>query len=175
MANSSIITILKQKIKNEIVNDPLIVKVIGSPNYDNEDLDFSGEDVEDNYILTWNKYPETITDTITFITLQVHINRYRKNWVKPRLDIWIYSHNEHMTLPLNDFPGITANRNDYLSQLIDLKFNGRNTLGLNDDVINLIGRLELTSNTEGAYNSKFVYRHMTFETVDLNDSLCDTE
>ena len=73
MANSSIITLLKRKIKSEIVNDPLIVKAFGSPDYDQDDLDWSGEDVGNNYIFTWNQNPETITNQITFITLQVNI------------------------------------------------------------------------------------------------------
>lgn len=139
MANSSFITLLKRKIKSEIVNDELIVKVFGSPNYDSKDLDFSAEDVGNNYIFTWNQNPETITEVITFVTLQVNIQRrdYRNindNFVKPTLIINIFSHNNHLKLNPKEFQGIAANRNDYLSQLLDNKFNGRISLGNEDDV-----------------------------------------
>lgn len=175
MANSSLITLIKRKVKNEIINDDVIVKAFGSPNYDKNDLDFSGEDVGDNYIFTWNQNPDTIKDQITFITLQTHINRYREKWVKPTLEIWIYSHNGHMKLSAKDFPGIAGNRNDYLSQLLDDKFNGRTSLGNPDEKekLNLLGELQLVSNVESAYNKDFVCRRMIFETKDINSSFCD--
>lgn len=175
MANSSYITMLKRTIKNEIVCDPLMVKAIGSPNYDSSDLDFSAEDVGNNFIFTWNQNPSTITEEITFITLQVHINSYNEKWVKPTLEIWIYSNNGHMELKASEFPGIVANRNDYLSQLLDNKFNGRTYLGNENEVekINLLGELRLVSNVESAYNTDFVCRRMIFETKDINDSFCD--
>jgi len=175
MANSSYITLLKRLVKNEIVNDKLIVKTLGSPNYDSSDLDFSAEDVGENCIFTWNQNPSTIKEEITFLTLQVHITAYREKWVKPTLEIWIYSNNGHMNLKSSDFPGISANRNDYLSQLLDDKFNGRSSLGgVNDvDKLNLMGELKLMSNIEGVYNQDFVYRRMIFETRDINNSMCN--
>nr|DAF93899.1 MAG TPA: hypothetical protein [Siphoviridae sp. ctZd434] len=175
MANSSIITLLKRKIKSEIVNDPLIVKAFGSPDYDQDDLDWSGEDVGNNYIFTWNQNPETITNQITFITLQVNIKKYRDKWVIPSLEIWIYSHNGHMDLNSKEFPGIDSNRNDYLSQLLDEKFNGRTSIGTDDDLskLNLIGELSLVSNTESVFTKDFVCRRMIFETKDVNSSMCD--
>jgi len=175
MANSSYITLLKRIVKSEIINDGLIVKAFGSPNYDNTDLDFSAEDISENFIFTWNQNPTTITEVITFITLQVHINSYHEKWVKPTLEIWIYSHNGHMQISAKDFPGITANRNDYLSQLLDDKFNGRTSLGNKDDTekLNLMGELRLVSNSESVFNQNFVCRRMIFETRDVNDSFCD--
>lgn len=174
MANSSTISLIKRKVKCEIVNDSDIVKAIGSPNYDISDPDWSGEDVGDNYLFTWNQNPDTIKEEITFITLQVHTDAYREKWVKPTLEIWIYSHNRHMKLNPRDFPGIAENRNDYLSKLFDGKFNGRTSLGTDDDLtkLNLIGELKLTSNREGVFNADFVYRRMLFETRDINNSLC---
>ena len=175
MANSEFITILKRKIKNEIVNDPLIVKAFGSPDYDETDLDFSGEDVGENYIFSWDQDTKTIKETMTFITLQVNIKTYRENWVKPQLIITIYSHSNHMKLNPKEFPGIDANRNDYLSQLLDDKFNGRTTIGLeyDPDRISLMGKFELSENYEGVLNNSFAYRQLIFETKDLNYSLCD--
>lgn len=175
MANSEYISTLKRKIKNEIINDPVIVKAFGSPDYDESDLDASGEDVGENYIFTWNRNPNTITDTITFLTLQVNIRKYRNNWVIPQLIITIFTHNDHMKLNPKEFPGIAANRNDYISQLIDNKFNGRTSIGLDDDLdkISLFGTFELSNNNEGIVNNTFAYRQMIFETKDLNYSLCE--
>lgn len=137
-------------------------------------MDYSGEDVGDHYIFTWNKNPNTITDSITFITLQVHIRGYLEKWVIPTLEVWIYSHKDHMKLDPKEFPGIEDNRNDYLSKLLDNKFNGRTILGTVDDKakLSLIGELRLTTNTESLVSEDFMCRRMIFETKDINDSLC---
>lgn len=137
-------------------------------------MDYSGEDVGDHYIFTWNKNPNTITDSITFFTLQVHIRSYLEKWVIPTLEIWIYSHKDHMELDPKEFPGIEDNRNDYLSKLLDNKFNGRTILGTVDDKakLSLIGELRLTTNTESLVSEDFMCRRMIFETKDINDSLC---
>ena len=58
---------------------------------------------------------------------------------------------------------IKANRNDYLSILLDKKFNGTD-IG--------VCRLELVSNVEGVYNENYNFRKLTFKTVDINDSIC---
>lgn len=175
MANSEYISILKRKIKTEISKDSVIVKAFGSPNYDETDLDWSGEDVSQNYIFTWNKNPKTITDTITFITIQVNIRRYKNNWVTTQLIITIFTHDKHMKLDLKEFPGVSANRNDYISQLIDNKFNGKTYIGDFDDPdrISLFGKLELSANGEGMVNDTFAYRQLIFDTKDLNYSLCE--
>lgn len=175
MSNSSSIILLKQKIKSEIVNDPLIVKAFGSPDFDSNNPDLSRNDISNNYIYTWNQIPDNITSQITYITLQVQINKYSDKLVKPAVEISIYSHNGHMELNPEIFPGITANRSDYLAQLLDEKFNGRTSLGAPDDTekINLIGKLELTSSVESAYNNDFACRKMIFEALDVNSSLCD--
>lgn len=172
MANSSSITLLKQNVIKELIDDPLIVKAIGSPDYDSSNPVSSGEDAENNYIFTWNRHPDNIAEELTFITLQVNINKYSTEWVKPTLKITIYSHNNHMNLNSEDFPDISSNRNDYLSQLIDVKLNGRTGFGNYDDEnkINLISKLELTSNIESAYNDTFTCRRMIFETKDINAS-----
>ena len=73
IANSSFILLLKEKVKSEIVSDPLIVKTIGSPNYTKDDPVLSGEDVKENYIFTWNQNPNLTDGQITYITLQAHI------------------------------------------------------------------------------------------------------
>ena len=68
---------------------------------------------------------------------------------------------------VDNIPKITENRNDYLSELIDAKLNGRSDFG--------IGELQLASNVEGSYQQDYVYRKMVFTTKDVNDSLCDKD
>lgn len=174
MANSEIINDLKQAIVKEIINDETFYYAINSPKISSvEDRD----KLSDYNIFSYNKNPETITEVTTFLTLQVHIPKtYDKNntWVVPRLEIWIYSHTDHMDV--KNIPKISANRNDYISMLLDKKFNGRDTIGgsKNDKYnLHLFGKLDLVHNVEGTFSADFLYRQMIFELKDLNKSLCE--
>lgn len=174
MANSSYITLLKQKVINEIIDDPLIVQAFGSPDYQEAEPGQSSEDVRENYIFTWRQGPGIMAQPVTFLTIQVSIQRSVSNWVTPKLRLTVYSHRDHIKLTAGDFPGVSANRNDYLSALLDQKFNGRESLGLPDDPdkLNLMGELILTASHEGACDDIFAYRTMIFETKDINHPLC---
>ena len=174
MANSEIITDLKNAIAKEIMQDEAFYYAIDSPKISSvEDRD----QLTKYNIFSYNKNPDTITDVTTFLTLMVQIPKTcdRNNtWVMPRLEIWIYSHNDHMEV--NNIPKVTDNRNDYISKLLDKKFNGRDTLGgsKNDKYnLHLFGKLDLVHNVEGTYSPKFLYRQMIFETKDLNKSQCE--
>jgi len=100
------------------------------------------------------------------MTVMVHMKSRDRNgtFVTPTLEIWIYSHFEHMKM---DYKITKDNRNDYISMLIDDKFNGSTEYGG-------IGKLRLVSNIEGTFNDKFLYRRLIFETVDINDSMCES-
>lgn len=168
MANSSIIGDVKIKIAKDFIKDKEIVlaidsKIINKP-----------EKLIDTHIFTYNQNPFTLQDVQTFITIQIHIpesflnsSRSSENrlFVKPIIEIWITSHEQHMKV--DNVPKISQNRNDYLSQLIDEKLNGRTDFG--------IGKLRLVSNVESAYEKDYLMRKMIFETKDLNDSLCDID
>lgn len=173
MANSTIVSDLKKAVIKEIVNDDMFFYAINSP--DISDVE-SADKLIGKHIFTYHQNPETITKVGTFITLQVHIPKVfgrSKVLIAPALEIWIISHQNHMKV--KNIPKVTDNRNDYISMLIDKKFNGRNSLGGSSDSKNnlhLCGSLKLISNTEGAFNSDFLYRRMVFETVDVNDSVC---
>lgn len=163
IANSSIITIIKDRIMSALTNDEDIFHAINSPNI--KDFDLSDQLIN-THIFPYHQNPNTIKDSITFITIQVQIPRSHdrnKTFVKPILEIWIISHEKNMKI--NNIPKITVNRNDYLSQLIDNKLNGKNDYGL--------GELKLETNVEGAFSSEHLYRKMIFETVDLNASKCN--
>lgn len=174
MANSTIVTDLKQAVIKEIVNDEAFFHAIHSP--DIEDVECADELIY-THIFPYHKNPETVDKAITFLTIQVHIPKpYDRNstWVVPRLEIWILSHQDVMKV--DNIPKISDNRNDYISKLLDAKFNGRDTLGgsKNDKYnLHLYGQLKLVSNVEGAFSQKFLYRQMIFEMKDLNDSLCE--
>ena len=159
MANSTLITDLKQAVIKEIINDESFFYAINSP--DITDIDCADELVY-THIFPYHQNPETIEKVITFLTIQVHIPKpydRNKTWVVPKLEIWVFSHHSHMKV--NNIPKITDNRNDYISKLLDKKFNGRDTLGgsKNDKYnLHLYGKLDLVTNVEGAFSKDFLYR-----------------
>lgn len=161
MANSDIVTALKDKVIKEIANDEAFFYAIDP---DTSKIE-NGGDLPGTHIFKYNKNPETITTTITFLTVMVDtFSRDRnKTFVTPTLTIWVYSHNDHMDI--KNIKGIKDNRNDYISKLLDLKFNG---------TYEGIGTLRLVGNTEGTFNQKFLFRRLIFETIDLSDSVCES-
>lgn len=162
MANSSIIGKIKNKVIREFIKDEDIVMAIDSPNIT------SAEKLIGTHIFNYHQNPNTINDVMTFITVQVQIPKAygtAKTFVRPKLEIWIISHEKHMKV--NNIPKIKINRNDYLSEIIDNKLNGESGYG--------IGEMHLISNIEGASQTDYLYRCMVFEGTDLNDSLCDEE
>lgn len=163
MANSSTIIAIKNNVINAMCNDGDIVSIIDSPH------GYTGDELKGTHIFNYNKNPETIVETISFITVLTSMSMRDKNgtFVTPTLSIYIYTHNGHMDLPKEFLgKGDFTNRNDYLSFLIDEKFNGTTEYGG-------IGRLILRKNDEFVATSKFNGRHLLFETIDINDSTCD--
>lgn len=168
MANSSIIKKAKNKIVKEFIKDIDIVAAINS----SEIKPNESEKLINKHIFTYNQNPNTLNIVGTFITIQVHIphdyyNDYKSaaNRVRPTIEIWIISHEKHMQV--DNMPKVTQNRNDYLSELIDNKINGKIGIG--------IGETVLLSNIEGAFQQDYLYRKMTFQCLDLNWSLCDED
>lgn len=172
MANSNIIHEIKSKVVKAIISDDDIVQVIDSPSMNDEDWDASciidkkENDAYLSHIFTSWQNPDIIENAITFLCILVDIPETYDSiaFNKPRLTIYIYSHNEHMRI--DNIIGVVDNRNDYLSILLDRKFNGS---------VAGIGTLSLKSNVESAYSKDFLARKMVFETIDLNKSLCDVE
>lgn len=159
MANSTSISEFKEKIVKAIAKDDTLFYAFDAKDCEN------GGDLMGTHIFKYNKNPETITETITFMTIMVHTKSRDRNgsFVTPTLELWIYSHNDHMKM---DHKITKDNRNDYISMLLDEKFNGSTEYGG-------IGKLRLVSNTEGVFSSEFLYRRLIFETVDLSDSMCE--
>ena len=162
MANSTSISEFKERIVNAIAHDNDIFNAFDAKDCEN------GGDLINTHLFKYNKNPETITEAITFVTIMVHTEPldYRKRnytFIIPTLEIWIYSHNDHMKM---DSKITKDNRNDYISMLLDNKFNGSDEYGG-------IGKLSLTYNQEGTFNQKFLYRRLIFKTIDVNDSFCE--
>ncbi len=164
MANSSIIGKAKNKIIKDFIKDPVLLAAIGSPEADT----LKPEKYLNKHIFNYNQNPFTLNTVTTFITVQVHIPQtydWNKTFVTPTIEIWIISHEKHMTV--NNVPKITENRNDYISEIIDNKLNGQSGYG--------IGTLNLVSNIEGSFQQDYLYRKMVFEGKDLNQSLCSKD
>ena len=168
MANSSIIRKAKNKIIKEFIKDQDIIAAINS----SEVKPNEPEKLINTHIFNYNQNPHTLNKVGTFITIQVHIpqsyyNDYNASAtrVKPTIEIWIISHEQHMRV--NNIPKITQNRNDYLSELIDNKINGKSDFG--------IGKTMLLSNIEGSFQHDYLFRKMIFQCTDLNWSLCEED
>lgn len=169
MANSSIIRRAKNRIVKEFIKDPEIIAAINSSEIEPN----KPEKLINRHIFDYNQNPHTLNLVGTFITIQVHIPQdfysdYHGNsiiHVKPTIEIWIVSHEKHMSV--DNVPKITQNRNDYLSELIDRKINGKSGFG--------IGETRLVSNIEGAFQQDYLFRKMIFQCLDLNSSMCGDE
>lgn len=168
MANSSIIRKAKNKIVKEFIKDPEIIAAINSSEVKSNEP----EKLIGKHIFNYNQNPHTLNIVGTFITIQVHIpqsyyNDYNASVtrIKPTIEIWIISHEKHMSV--DNVPKVTQNRNDYLSELIDNKINGKSGFG--------IGETVLLSNTEGAFQQDYLFRKMIFQCIDFNWSLCEDE
>jgi hypothetical protein len=166
MANSSIIREAKNKIIKEFIKDKDIVAAINSNKITKP------EELINTHIFDYNQNPHTLNEVETFITIQVHIpysyyEDYRSSdkFVKPNIEIWIISHEKHMKV--DNVSKITSNRNDYLSELIDNKINGKSGFG--------VGQTKLLSNVEGSFQQDYLFRKMIIECKDLNWSLCEED
>lgn len=165
MANSSIIGTAKNRIIREFIKDHDIIQAIGNQDVTSVD---NAEKLIGTHIFSYNQNPNTLDKVGTFITVQVHIPKSydrNKTFVSAIVDILIISHEQHMSV--DNVKKVTDNRNDYLSRLIDIKLNGRSGFG--------IGQLKLVSNLEGSFQKDYLYRQMTFEATDLNESMCKYE
>lgn len=159
MANSTSISEFKERVMDAITHDDTIFYAFDANECEN------GGDLIDTHILTYNKVPDTVTEVATYMTIMVHTKSrdINRTFVTPTLEFHIYSHYKHMKM---DRKITKDNRCDYISMLIDNMFNGSTKYGG-------VGQLKLTLNTEGAYNKDFLYRHMIFETMDINNSVCN--
>lgn len=169
MANSSIISEMKNRLIAEIIRDETLFHAINSPVCTDPG---DAAALINSHIFGYQLTPQSLSEAVTVLTVQVHSAKEnedsaKKLWIRPTAEIWIISHKSCMEV--KNIPGISANRNDYISQLLDSKFNGRTSLGV--PPLELLKELELTENSEGAFAPDYLYRKMIFTTLDINNAL----
>lgn len=158
MANGTSISDIKRRVMDAITHDDTIFYAFDAKECEN------GGDLENTHIFNYNKIPETITNVSTYLTfmVQTKIRDRNKTFVTPTLEFYVYVHHEHMKVNRK----ITKdNRCDYMAMLLEDMFNGSSKYGG-------IGELKCVLNQEGTYNQEFMYRHLIFETLDINSSMC---
>ena len=172
MAKSEIIDKLKARIVKKIINNQDIIDAIDSPDASKDGFDGScitntpanKESGWQPHLFTFIRYPDVLTETVTWIGLEVNIvgdyNR-NKSWKQVEVVVDIFSHVDHMRI--DNINNVTANRNDYLSVLIE------------HEVLNVGYPTELYSNIARLYGEKFVYRDMIFQLQIPSADLCGDE
>lgn len=163
MANSIVIVNWKNQILSELQNDDEIVKSLNV---------HSDEDSDD---LAWVRLfphyyvPDVQEQVKTYICVEIDVqtvqNRYEPNKYNilsyPEITFYVLSHQSDMHMNVT---GISATRTDYISYLLDKKYNGRNGFG--------VGRLQLVSNIAYSLNVTYRGRQLIFKTIDFNNTLC---
>lgn len=164
---------MKDKLILEIIHDKALFDAINSP--DCTDFGNSAALVN-SHVFGYQLSPEALTKAVTILTIQVHTAKEDQDHppgfrIRPTAEIWIISHKSCMEG--QNIPGIFANRNDYISQLLDNRFNGRTSLGgsYSQTPLELLKELELIENSEGVFSPDYLYRKMVFATLDINNAL----
>ncbi len=163
MPNSSFIRIAKNRIMVDLQKDNDIVEALGL--HDDEDA----ENLVYTRLFPHYFIPETQETVKTYVMVEIDITQQRRsygntgsNLVYPTITFTVLSHQKNMKL---DMAGVSAVRTDYIAELLDLKYNGRDGFGLKE--------LEVVSNTAGSLNDTYRFRQIVFRAADFNDSYCE--
>lgn len=121
------------------------------------------EDIVYKNIFPFGYIPNTQETVELYITIECSVPKmlFRQVWEHPFLTVRLICHQDKMVLKK---AGVSANRLDYLSTLIDKLLNDTDGWGF--------GKLSLVSNTEGSMSTTFKYREMIFQGQDLNVGKC---
>jgi hypothetical protein len=156
MARSKVIREWKNKIVSELSQDEEIINALGlNPNEDPDDL-------------VWHRLfphyfiPQTEEQVRTYILVEIDIperrTRYGSSdsniWVHPTIVFYVLTHQEDMHM---NMAGESGTRMDYLAELIEEKYEGRQDFGA--------GVLQLKSDTAGSVNTTYRFRQLVFEGV----------
>ena len=159
MARSHCIREFKNKIISELSQDDEIINALGL------NPDESPDDLVWQRIMPHMCVPQTESDIKTFILVEIDIperrSRYGTNdsniWVHPTIIFYVLTHQEDMHM---NIVGESGTRMDYLAELIEDKYQGRQDFG--------VGTLELKSDVAGSVNNTYRFRQLVFEAVDVN-------
>lgn len=164
MAQSECIRKWKDKIMSELSQDDEIIEALGL------NPDESPDNLQWVRLMPHDYIPMTESVVKTYITFEIDIPERRTRYGNTESSIWVYpiivfrilTHQEDMKLNL---AGESGTRMDYLAELVEDKYNGREDFGL--------GRLQLKSDVAGSINNTYRCRQLVFEAVDIDNSLCE--
>ena len=162
MSKSSCIRAYKNKIMSELSQDDEIINALG----------LNPDESEDDLIWTrlfphlW--IPSTEEEVKTYVLVEINIPERRQRYGSNSSSIWTYpviifnvlTHQDDMRM---NIAGESGTRMDYLSELIEDKYSGRQDFG--------VGTLQLKSDVAGSVNNTYRFRELIFEAVDV-DGVC---
>lgn len=159
MGKSKCIREFKDKIMSELSQDDNVINALGlNPDESEDDLIWVR-------LMPHLYIPTTETDVKTYVCVEIDIperrSRYGDNnsqiWVHPTIIFYVLVHQEDMRL---NIAGESGTRMDYLAELIEDKYQGRQDFG--------VGTLELKSDVASSINNTYRFRQLVFEAVDVN-------
>ena len=164
MAKTKCIRSFKNKIMSELSQDEDIIEALGL------NSDESPDDLIWVRLFPHEYVPQTEEDVKTYIFVEINIpenrNRYNDSEndlvVRPIIIFCVLTHQDDMRMNLI---GESGTRMDYLSELIEDKYDGREGFG--------VGVLKLKSSIAGSVNTTYRFRELVFNAVDLDDGLCE--
>lgn len=164
MPKSKCIREWKNKIVSELSQDDEIINALGL-NDDESPDDLVWKRIFPHYFV--EKTEESVK---TYLLVEIDIperrSRYGSSdsdiWVHPTIIFYVLVHQEDMHM---NMVGESGTRMDYLAELIEDKYDGRQDFG--------VGTLKLKSDTAGSVNTTYRFRQLVFEAVDLDSGLCE--
>lgn len=164
MGKSTCIRKWKNQIMSELSNDDNIINALGL------NPDESADDLVWHRLFPHYYVPKTEESVRSYIFVEINIPERRSRYGESNATIWVYpviifyvlTHQEDMQL---NMVGESGTRMDYLAELIEEKYEGRQGFG--------VGELQLKSDIEGSLNNTYRLRQLVFEAVDITNSLCE--
>lgn len=175
MPNSSLVIQAKNDMLVALQNDDRIIEALGI--HDDEDIDNLIADSDKDTLSKKRLFPhwfvpKTQDIAKTYICIEAGVTAIERRFtssVAPKtydmatITIYVLSHQDDLYM---NKAGVSAIRPDYLSVLIDEKFNGSNEFG--------IGTLQRISNEPYSLkDNAHRYRQIVFQAVDFNDNMCE--
>lgn len=153
----------KNQIISELSQDDKIINALGlNPDESPDDL---------VWVRLYPHYyiPQTESEVKTYILVEIDIPERRSRnssnegsiWVYPTIVFYVLTHQDDMHMKM---VGESGTRMDYLAELIEDKYQGRQDFG--------VGTLQLKSDIAGSVNTTYRFRQLVFDAVNLDD-LCE--
>lgn len=158
MSKSSCIREWKNKIISELSQDDAIIEALGL-NPDESPDDLVWKRIFPHYYV---ENTESVVKTYILVEIDIPERRTRYGstdsniWVHPTIIFYVLTHQEDMKL---NMVGESGTRMDYLAELIEDKYEGRQDFGA--------GTLQLKSDTAGSINNTYRFRQLVFDGVDV--------